>query len=102
MCAWASAVARSSGTTGRVEFTVIGSSASFWDMLPIDTNAVARGRAAMLTPPLRIAEFMLLFGQSDSRPPAGADVPFTLAASVTRTGLSQVNVGWLLRKNDPS
>src|SRR5438552_9482872 len=102
MRASASAVARSSGTTGICGLAVIGSSGSFCVMLPIDRYAVARLRPGMLIPPLTLAVFMLLFGQSDSRPIAGADDPAATAASVTRTGLSQLSVGMLLRKNEPS
>src|SRR5262249_33061311 len=71
-------------------------------MLPIERYAVTRLRPAKFTPPAAIAAFMLLFGQSDSRPNAGAELLFAAGASVTRIGLSHVSVVTLLRKNDPS
>ena len=84
--------------TGSALLIVYGISGSFCDMLPTDTYAVARLRAGRLSRPMTFTEFMSLSGQSDMRPCTGPAV----GESVARSGLSQVSVPMLFRKNEPS
>src|SRR5471030_1663557 len=78
--------------------TVNGSSGLSLFMLATDRNAVAWLRPGRFSPPAALTVFISVFGQSAMRPCAGPRV----AESVIRDGLSQVSVGILLWKNDPS
>src|ERR1019366_5862142 len=89
---------RKSAGEGIRLLSVKGGTGLLFVMSATDRNAVAWLRSGRLSPAAALTVFMSVFGQSDMRPAAGPSV----AESVTRDGLSQVSVGTLLWKKEPS